>query len=202
MDLKEMLLQSQGHANAKINSEDIESGSGEAAVKQKNLRYKIDQPTLIAAVVFFLSVAFVGAMWAFSEAKSSGQITEVSSVKQTVQTKTEPEQNSSAASSSPAIESSSKNSADLTKTEDMAQLDNQSSQTDASELAIDTNGKVNINYADSEELTTLSGVGPKTAEKIVEYRKEHGKFTNPSQIMSIKGIGTSTYSKIKDKICI
>lgn len=60
---------------------------------------------------------------------------------------------------------------------------------------------VNINTASIEELSTLSGVGQKTAEKIVAYRKDH-KFKSTSEIMEIKGIGTKRYEKIKDDLSI
>lgn len=60
--------------------------------------------------------------------------------------------------------------------------------------------KVNINTATKEQLDTLPGVGPSTAEKIIQYRNENGKFKSIEDIKNVKGIGESKYSKIKDFI--
>lgn len=59
--------------------------------------------------------------------------------------------------------------------------------------------KVNINTASSEDLQSLSGIGPKTAEKIIEYREDN-KFKNEEDIMNVNGIGEKTYEDIKDQI--
>ena len=62
--------------------------------------------------------------------------------------------------------------------------------------------KININTASQTELETLPGIGPSTALKIVNYRKEKGKFKNIEDIKNISGIGESKFSKIKDLIKI
>lgn len=61
---------------------------------------------------------------------------------------------------------------------------------------------VNINTADSEELQTLSGIGPKIAEKIIQYRTTNGPFQKTEDIMNVKGIGPGKFAKIRDKIQI
>jgi competence protein ComEA len=58
---------------------------------------------------------------------------------------------------------------------------------------------VNINTADVKELESLKGIGPSTAEKIVEYRKTH-KFNTVEDLMNVKGIGEKTFVKIKDDL--
>lgn len=58
---------------------------------------------------------------------------------------------------------------------------------------------VNLNTASAEALTSLKGIGPSTAEKIIEYRKEH-RFDSVEDIMNIKGIGEKTFLKIKDEL--
>lgn len=60
--------------------------------------------------------------------------------------------------------------------------------------------KINLNKATQTELETLPGIGPSTAEKIIEYRKENGNFKNIEDIMNVNGIGESKYSKIRDLI--
>ncbi len=50
--------------------------------------------------------------------------------------------------------------------------------------------KVNINTADAETLDkNLKYVGEKTAKKIVEYRKEHGKFESVDDMTQVRGVG-------------
>lgn len=62
--------------------------------------------------------------------------------------------------------------------------------------------KVNINQAAVEELATLKKIGPAIAERIVQYREEHGDFTKIEDIMNVKGIGQKTFDLIKDTISI
>ena len=62
--------------------------------------------------------------------------------------------------------------------------------------------KININTATQTELETLPGIGPSTAIKIINYRKENGKFANIEDIKKVSGIGDSKYAKIKDLIKI
>ncbi len=59
---------------------------------------------------------------------------------------------------------------------------------------------VDINKATAQELQTLSGIGKKYAERIVEYRETNGKFQKKEDIMKVKGIGKKKYEKIKDMI--
>ncbi len=61
---------------------------------------------------------------------------------------------------------------------------------------------VNINTASKEELMQLEGVGNAIAERIVEYREVNGAFAVPEDIMNVKGIGSSTYEKNKDRITV
>jgi len=62
--------------------------------------------------------------------------------------------------------------------------------------------KVNINTADKEALSSLSGVGPVTAGRIIEYREKNGPFKNIDEITKIKGIGEKTFEKMKDLITV
>jgi len=47
-------------------------------------------------------------------------------------------------------------------------------------------GKVNINSASVEQLTTLPGVGPKLAARILDYRQKSGAFKSVQELMNIK----------------
>ena len=62
--------------------------------------------------------------------------------------------------------------------------------------------KVNINTATQTELETLPGIGPSTALKIINYRKENGNFTNIEAIKDVSGIGEAKFDNIKDFIVI
>lgn len=62
--------------------------------------------------------------------------------------------------------------------------------------------RININTASKDELKKLDGIDKNKAEAIIEYRKEHGDFISTDEILQVNGIGTKTYIKIKDKICV
>ena len=64
----------------------------------------------------------------------------------------------------------------------------------------DLNTKVNINTATKEELDTLPGIGESTANKIINYREENGKFKSIEEIKEVSGIGDSRFEQIKDLI--
>jgi competence protein ComEA len=52
---------------------------------------------------------------------------------------------------------------------------------------------VSINQADAETLSrALNGIGPKKAEAIIQYRKEHGDFKSLKELEDVKGIGPKT----------
>jgi competence protein ComEA len=61
---------------------------------------------------------------------------------------------------------------------------------------------VNINTADLQALDALPGIGPSTAQKIIDYRETEGAFQDIADLKKIKGIGESKFAKLKDKICI
>ena len=61
---------------------------------------------------------------------------------------------------------------------------------------------VNINTASQSELESLPGVGPKTAEKIIDYRDSYGDFVSEEEIMEVKGIGEGKFSDIEDLITV
>lgn len=63
-------------------------------------------------------------------------------------------------------------------------------------------GKVNINSATSEQLQTVSGIGPSKASKIISYREKNGKFKSVDDLSNISGFGEKTLSSIKDKLCV
>ena len=61
---------------------------------------------------------------------------------------------------------------------------------------------LNINTATQEELETLSGIGPVTAQAIISYREENGKFNDIHDITLVKGIGEKTFENIMEHIMV
>ncbi|MFR6606538.1 MAG: ComEA family DNA-binding protein [Bifidobacterium sp.] len=69
------------------------------------------------------------------------------------------------------------------------------------EPADPADGLLNINTAGSDELQTLKGVGPVTAQRIIDYRNQIGRFDNVDQLLEVKGIGEKTLAKFRDQVC-
>jgi len=70
-------------------------------------------------------------------------------------------------------------------------------------VSISTNPNlININTASLAELDRLPGVGPITAQEIIDYRKTYGGFKNISELLNVPQISQSDYEKIKDKVTI
>lgn len=62
--------------------------------------------------------------------------------------------------------------------------------------------KININNAPKELLDTLPGIGPSTAQAIVDYIEENTYFNTIEEIMNVPGIGENTFDKFKDLITV
>ena len=64
------------------------------------------------------------------------------------------------------------------------------------------NEKVNINTANQTELETLPGIGPSTAQKIIDYRNENGLFKSIEDLKNVTGISEKLFEQIKEFITI
>jgi competence protein ComEA len=62
--------------------------------------------------------------------------------------------------------------------------------------------KININSASSDELQKLPQVGPKVAQRIIDFRKQNGPFKKAEELMKVTGIGEKIYAKLKDLISV
>ena len=61
-------------------------------------------------------------------------------------------------------------------------------------------GPVHLNGATVEQLDTLPGVGPVTAQKIVDYRQKHGAFTSVDELDAVPGIGPARLDELRDLV--
>ncbi|MDJ0836157.1 MAG: helix-hairpin-helix domain-containing protein [Acidobacteriota bacterium] len=64
----------------------------------------------------------------------------------------------------------------------------------------DSADKININTGDAEELKKLPRIGPKMAQRIIDFRTEHGEFKKLEELLNVKGIGPKTFATLKPLI--
>ncbi|HVG24650.1 MAG TPA: helix-hairpin-helix domain-containing protein [Thermoanaerobaculia bacterium] len=72
----------------------------------------------------------------------------------------------------------------------------------ADDAAPAVSGVVNINTASANELTLLPRVGEKGAQRILDYRKEHGAFKKTADLMQVKGIGAKTFELMSPYLAV
>lgn len=63
-------------------------------------------------------------------------------------------------------------------------------------------GKVNINSASESELESLPGIGPTLAQRIVDYRTQHGPFHDVKDLLKVEGIGDKKFASLKDYVTV
>ncbi|HXH39794.1 MAG TPA: helix-hairpin-helix domain-containing protein [Thermoanaerobaculia bacterium] len=73
---------------------------------------------------------------------------------------------------------------------------------DAQPVPAPATGVVNINTADVTQLAMLPRVGAKAAQRIADYRKEHGNFKKPSDLMQVKGFGEKSFERLSSWITV
>jgi competence protein ComEA len=66
----------------------------------------------------------------------------------------------------------------------------------------DKTALVNINTASAAEFEALPGIGPKMAQRIVEYREKNGAFKKLEDLMNVKGIGEKNFLKLKGQLTV
>jgi competence protein ComEA len=62
--------------------------------------------------------------------------------------------------------------------------------------------KINLNTATATELDTLPGIGPVMAQRILDYRAQHGPFARPEDLLEVSGIGETTFNRIKEAVVV
>ena len=63
-----------------------------------------------------------------------------------------------------------------------------------------TGGRVHLNTATLEELDALPGVGPVTAQKILDYRDERGAFQSVDELDAVPGIGPARLEQLRELV--
>ena len=61
---------------------------------------------------------------------------------------------------------------------------------------------INLNTASATELMQLPHIGEKTAERIVLFRKEHGAFKRPEEVMAVKGVGEKAFARLRPYLLV
>lgn len=72
----------------------------------------------------------------------------------------------------------------------------------SSPAAGNTSGKVNLNTADLDQLQTITGIGAKRAQDIIDYRESSGGFTSVDDLKNVSGIGDKTLEKIREEVTV
>lgn len=63
-------------------------------------------------------------------------------------------------------------------------------------------GVVNVNTATAQQLQLLPRIGPSVAQRILDYRKENGKFDSVEDLMLVRGIGEATFAGLKPYVSL
>ncbi|GHT83246.1 hypothetical protein FACS1894125_6760 [Actinomycetota bacterium] len=226
MDMKDMLrnatLESQGHTGLAQNFDpfaegETEGGSVSVGTSRPRSKYRIevDWRTLVVGVLFFLAVAGAGVYFAYTAAASTLGCTSTNTSTETKGAGQVLGSGNGAGGSATGIGPETSAGKDITSAGPATGAGKESSSGSegsganlaqggancpVDDRAVDIDGVVNLNKANLQDLQTLSGVGPSTAQRILDYRNENGEFKATEDIMQVKGIGEATYEKLKSKL--
>jgi competence protein ComEA len=70
----------------------------------------------------------------------------------------------------------------------------------AGEASTATGSRISLGTATLEQLDTLPGIGPVTAQAILDHRAEHGPFTSVDDLLDVRGIGEATLDDFRDQV--
>jgi competence ComEA-like helix-hairpin-helix protein len=62
--------------------------------------------------------------------------------------------------------------------------------------------RLDLNMADAEALTSLPGIGPTLAERVVAYRSEHGPFASINDLKRVRGIGAAQVNRLGELVTV
>ena len=83
-----------------------------------------------------------------------------------------------------------------------ASTPSQAKPTTASGEQGDDSAQINLNTATTEELQTISGIGAKRAQDIIDYRDANGGFSSVDDLKNVSGIGEKTLEKLKSEVTV
>ena len=72
----------------------------------------------------------------------------------------------------------------------------------ASSVGPGAGGVLDLNSATAADLDALPGIGPVLAQRIVDWRTEHGRFVSVEQLREVTGIGESRYAELEDSVSV
>jgi len=72
----------------------------------------------------------------------------------------------------------------------------------ASKARATASAPVNLNSATAAQIAALPGIGPKAAQRIIDYRQKNGGFKKIEELMNVKGIGEKSFLKLKPRLSV
>ena len=63
-------------------------------------------------------------------------------------------------------------------------------------------GRVDLNRASLQQLDALPGIGPVTAQRILDWRAQHGRFTRVEQLREVDGIGERRFAQLRGLVAV
>ena len=63
-------------------------------------------------------------------------------------------------------------------------------------------GPIDLNSATAEQLDTLPGIGPATAQAIIAYRQQHGRFRSVDELLEVRGIGDARMEQLRPLVVV
>jgi len=170
------------------------------------MKKKYTRSLLLAASLFLLPASFQSALAADLNSKVSSSLDKRSAVTQNAKATVASEKQKvtstdAAVGKLPKVDLNHKVSSNLDKSSAVTQnakatVASEKKKVTSTTATVGKLPKIDLNSANVEQLTAIKGIGDKTAQAIVDYRKKNGDFTNLKDLINVKGIGAKTLKKV------